>query len=164
MRYVRKTRIRKSRQHGHWMVFHGTGYSQAHPTFPEALNDAIQERARLERAMAHLWRKVPGGYVKDLSPTVLPSKPKKNVATTSQNQTIGYREAVRIRDGRICHYCGKKGNTLDHVVPQSKGGPNKVDNLVMACSKCNGDKGDSRGSCLCDFCCLAWQTYGWTLF
>jgi 5-methylcytosine-specific restriction endonuclease McrA len=32
--------------------------------------------------------------------------------------------------------------TLDHVIPLSKGGPNKRENIVLACGKCNRDKGD----------------------
>jgi len=32
--------------------------------------------------------------------------------------------------------------TLDHVIPRSKGGPDSWENLVTACHKCNGRKGD----------------------
>ena len=32
--------------------------------------------------------------------------------------------------------------TLDHVIPQSKGGPNTWNNLVTACKSCNGEKAD----------------------
>jgi 5-methylcytosine-specific restriction endonuclease McrA len=42
-------------------------------------------------------------------------------------------------------YCGcenRKTLTLDHVIPQSKGGPNKWGNLVTACKKCNNEKAD----------------------
>lgn len=46
------------------------------------------------------------------------------------------------RDGSKCGYCGKKATTLDHIVPQSKGGGNTWDNLVAACHKCNNSKAD----------------------
>ncbi len=47
------------------------------------------------------------------------------------------------RDGYKCVYCGSKNNlTLDHVVPQSKGGKDSWDNLVTACKRCNAEKGD----------------------
>jgi 5-methylcytosine-specific restriction endonuclease McrA len=55
------------------------------------------------------------------------------------------------RDGaRGCAYCGRKANQLkpresmtrDHVFPKSRGGTDTWDNSVMACSKCNGAKGD----------------------
>ena len=42
-------------------------------------------------------------------------------------------------------YCGcsdKRTLTLDHVIPQSKGGPNTWANLVTACKSCNGEKAD----------------------
>jgi len=55
------------------------------------------------------------------------------------------RENIYKRDNFECVYCGqttKKLLTLDHVIPQSKGGPNAWDNLVTACKKCNGEKAD----------------------
>ena len=53
------------------------------------------------------------------------------------------RENIYKRDDYECVYCGKgerKNLTLDHVIPQSKGGPNTWDNLVTACKKCNNEK------------------------
>jgi 5-methylcytosine-specific restriction endonuclease McrA len=47
------------------------------------------------------------------------------------------------RDNHQCVYCGEKQKsllTLDHVYPQSKGGPNTWSNLVTACKKCNNEK------------------------
>jgi 5-methylcytosine-specific restriction endonuclease McrA len=55
------------------------------------------------------------------------------------------RENVFKRDGNECVYCGDtnyKTLTIDHVIPQSKGGGNTWDNLVTACRKCNGEKAD----------------------
>jgi len=55
------------------------------------------------------------------------------------------RQNIFKRDAYTCAYCGdtnRKSLTLDHVLPQSKGGPNTWDNLVTACKKCNGEKGD----------------------
>lgn len=49
------------------------------------------------------------------------------------------------RDGHECVYC-RDGNrkilTLDHVIPRAKGGKDTWENLVTACSKCNGEKSD----------------------
>lgn len=53
------------------------------------------------------------------------------------------RENIYKRDNHQCVYCGhgnKKNLTLDHVVPQSKGGKDAWDNLVTACKQCNSDK------------------------
>lgn len=40
-----------------------------------------------------------------------------------------------------CVYCGAKRDlTIDHVVPESRGGTDEVSNLVVACRSCNGRK------------------------
>ena len=57
------------------------------------------------------------------------------------------RRGVLKRDGHTCGYCGKTANSVDHVVPRSKGGPNTWLNTVAACTSgrrggCNGRKGN----------------------
>lgn len=53
------------------------------------------------------------------------------------------RENIYKRDNYECVYCGSnKHLTLDHVVPQSKGGRDSWDNLVTACRTCNAEKRD----------------------
>ncbi len=51
---------------------------------------------------------------------------------------------VFLRDKFICQYCNKKfvANelTFDHVIPRSKGGRSRWDNVVTACSPCNFKK------------------------
>ncbi len=55
---------------------------------------------------------------------------------------VNRREVLR-RDNHICQYCGSTRRlTIDHVIPRSKGGPHTWDNVVAACEKCNGAKGD----------------------
>lgn len=44
---------------------------------------------------------------------------------------------VRRRDNYVCQWCGEFGSTVDHVVPESLGGPTKPGNLVCACEECN---------------------------
>lgn len=48
------------------------------------------------------------------------------------------------RDGHICQYCGKGSGqmTIDHVMPQSRGGKGGWLNSVLACFPCNSRKGD----------------------
>ena len=36
-----------------------------------------------------------------------------------------------------CAYCGDEANTVDHVIPQSRGGTDDPMNLVAACKTCN---------------------------
>lgn len=46
----------------------------------------------------------------------------------------------------LCWYCKEftvsTKSTIDHVVPQSKGGTDAYDNVVMACRPCNTRKAD----------------------
>lgn len=51
------------------------------------------------------------------------------------------------RDGYRCRYCGAKGvpMALDHVFPESRGGPTIRENLVTACEPCNRAKRDRLG-------------------
>ncbi|PRZ41212.1 HNH endonuclease [Antricoccus suffuscus] len=52
------------------------------------------------------------------------------------------RKGVLRRDGHRCAYCGRQANTIDHVVPRSRGGAMSWKNLVAACRTCNGAKGN----------------------
>lgn len=51
------------------------------------------------------------------------------------------RRAVLFRDARRCQYCGRDADSIDHVVPRSRGGSNSWDNVVAACRRCNLAKG-----------------------
>jgi 5-methylcytosine-specific restriction endonuclease McrA len=52
------------------------------------------------------------------------------------------RRAIFARDGGRCAYCAGPAETIDHVVPRSKGGRHTWENVVAACAKCNHTKGD----------------------
>jgi 5-methylcytosine-specific restriction endonuclease McrA len=52
------------------------------------------------------------------------------------------RRAVFARDAHRCQYCGGVADSIDHVVPRSKGGPHAWDNVVAACRPCNARKRD----------------------
>lgn len=55
-----------------------------------------------------------------------------------------HRFMVLERDNFACRYCGAKAPDVvlhvDHIVPVSKGGTSKPDNLVTACEACNNGK------------------------
>jgi 5-methylcytosine-specific restriction endonuclease McrA len=52
------------------------------------------------------------------------------------------RERVFERDGYQCVQCHSTENlTLDHIIPWSKGGEDKVSNLRTLCGSCNSSKG-----------------------
>ena len=52
------------------------------------------------------------------------------------------RRAVFARDAGCCQYCGRAAESIDHVVPRSKGGPHTWENVVACCRRCNTYKGD----------------------
>lgn len=52
------------------------------------------------------------------------------------------RRGVFARDGHTCQYCGERAETLDHVVPRSRGGSHCWENVVAACRPCNVHKAD----------------------
>jgi len=39
-----------------------------------------------------------------------------------------------------CAYCTEHADTLDHVLPRSRGGMTVQENLIPACRRCNGAK------------------------
>lgn len=55
------------------------------------------------------------------------------------------RKNIILRDNGRCQYCGRHHRseelTIDHIIPLSKGGGDRWDNVVTACKKCNNKKG-----------------------
>ncbi len=62
-----------------------------------------------------------------------------------QGTLAGYevREYLLEKWGRACAYCGATGVPLEieHIVPRSRGGSNRVSNLTLGCHDCNVRKG-----------------------
>ncbi len=52
------------------------------------------------------------------------------------------RRAVFGRDRHVCQYCGGHAESLDHVLPRSRGGDHTWENVVACCRSCNIRKGD----------------------
>ncbi len=63
-----------------------------------------------------------------------------------QGELQGYeiREYLLEKYRRTCAYCGRSDVSLqvEHIIPSSRGGSDRVSNLTMACSECNQEKGD----------------------
>lgn len=51
-------------------------------------------------------------------------------------------KALVARDHGLCGYCGKPGETMDHIVSRSRGGKDEWENVVLACKPCNNRKAD----------------------
>ncbi len=62
-----------------------------------------------------------------------------------QGELAGYevREYLLEKWGQRCAYCGVTGVPLEveHIIPRSRGGSNRVSNLTLACHSCNETKG-----------------------
>jgi 5-methylcytosine-specific restriction endonuclease McrA len=52
------------------------------------------------------------------------------------------RGALMRRDNYLCGYCGRRAETIDHVVPRSRGGTHTWENCVASCMRCNHSKAD----------------------
>jgi len=52
------------------------------------------------------------------------------------------RRAVFARDDHRCQYCGGRADSIDHVMPRSRGGQHTWENVVAACRPCNLGKRD----------------------
>ena len=81
-------------------------------------------------------------------------KPQKPINPAPSIQNTKYRTAIFKRDNYLCHICGEiteistNSNdsnfpTVDHIIPQSKGGNHYPSNLKTACSKCNKARGNT---------------------
>ena len=75
--------------------------------------------------------------------------PAPSVMRLSRYVRVPYRRAVPMtragvlrRDLRRCAYCGRRADTIDHVVPRSRGGLHSWENCVAACRQCNSRKAD----------------------
>lgn len=66
-----------------------------------------------------------------------------NILFTVYSQTYTtFRKQILQRDKYTCRYCGDFGDTLDHILPISRGGLTSPKNCVTACKICNHDKAD----------------------
>lgn len=67
---------------------------------------------------------------------------------------------------RLCHYCGERARTRDHVVPRSRLERGSlmlgqiIGNTVPACHSCNQRKGTLRVADCCSRCETLWVQYG----
>lgn len=52
------------------------------------------------------------------------------------------RAALMRRDNYRCAYCGHRAETIDHVIPRSRGGKHTWENCVASCMTCNHSKAD----------------------
>ncbi len=52
------------------------------------------------------------------------------------------KDNIFIRDNYICQYCSSSAESIDHIVPKSRGGEHEWKNIVACCKTCNLNKAD----------------------
>lgn len=76
------------------------------------------------------------------------NNPEINGVEYQQGTLFGYevREYLLEKWNRECAYCGKQDAQLEveHIVPKSRGGSDRVSNLTLACHECNQLKGNQN--------------------
>jgi hypothetical protein len=53
-----------------------------------------------------------------------------------------WRQSIHDYTNQRCIYCGNASESIDHVMPRSRGGLSVTENCVPACLACNGHKSD----------------------
>ncbi|THI97926.1 HNH endonuclease [Nocardioides sp.] len=111
-----------------------------------------------QHAVRMLWREVatveeahqaPTGEVRMIGPHPWPKVIRlvRYVAAQWMHRPAGYtRRSVLLRDRHRCAYCDGRATTVDHIVPQSRGGSWSWLNTVAACERCNSRKGNRTPS------------------
>lgn len=62
-------------------------------------------------------------------------------ATSSAEAKRMWRQSIKDKWEHKCAYCGSdKTPTLDHIIPQSKGGADNTRNVLCCCRSCNNSK------------------------
>ncbi|XP_071710555.1 uncharacterized protein [Rutidosis leptorrhynchoides] len=75
-------------------------------------------------------------------PAVLRVQHMLHVVKRTRHISMLSRKNILTRDNFSCQYCSSTENlTIDHVLPMSRGGEWKWENLVTACLSCNSRKG-----------------------
>ena len=55
-----------------------------------------------------------------------------------------WRKSIHKYTKKSCIYCGNASESIDHILPRSKGGLSITENCVPACLACNGDKSNNE--------------------
>ena len=75
-------------------------------------------------------------------PTPLVIRLRYVVKVPYHRRTTLSRRAVFARDDHRCQYCGGHADSIDHVLPRSRGGTHEWENVAAACRPCNLRKRD----------------------
>ena len=100
-----------------------------------------------EAYLIHRWGDGYGGFMIEKFKEIVQEEvgaPESARARYSKKKKIPYetRRKVFERDKyRCCHCGGYEDLTIDHIVPESKGGAHEIGNFQTLCRSCNSKKG-----------------------
>ena len=105
--------------------------------------DTSKEAARKKKARQsspEVFRERNKKYAQS-NPEMIRAKAQRRRANIAKNKTFSIsKKELLFMYSANCFYCSNKAQTLDHVVPISRGGSHGVGNLVPACNHCNFSK------------------------
>ena len=131
----------------HEVLVLSTGYEPLFKTcWKRAISAVLSGRAEIVEKHESLWIGTSSGRIE------CPTKVRFTtgfIAAKLKNKDFASRrptkKALWDRDFGSCQYCGVNvtisNATIDHIVPKTRGGGHTWENLVIACTKCNGKKG-----------------------
>lgn len=107
--------------------------------FKRAIVLALEEKVDVLEETEFLWR---SGKLELFAPSVIRLRSFQKIPFKVRAPLT--RRALIARDNHECQFvgCSRKGTTIDHVHPTSKGGLNEWENVVAACKACNARKAD----------------------
>ncbi len=142
-------RNRRSRLRRRPARFSNRGNSRSDGWLPPSIRSLVDDTETLVQTMCRLYpiKHIRVEYLR--FDTQLMQNPDIKGAEYQHGTLQGWqvRHYILHRDHWQCQYCGRTGTktrplTLDHVIPESMGGPTVVRNLVAACRQCNTKKND----------------------
>ena len=121
-------------------------YRQRAKDWARAHKDLIAERDRKRYAREKEARIARAAQWKKDNPFSVKQCDQKRRAILQGAAGYNYTTAEHIKArfemwGGMCYMCGKPANSVDHVIPISKGGAHFPANLRPACISCNSSKG-----------------------
>lgn len=119
------------------LILNGSYEPIAIASVKRAIKLLVKERAVVEEKRD---REIYPGF---FMPSVIRLKTYRHIPIRT---SIVTRKNIYQRDNYTCQYCGEyntgRGLTLDHIVPESRGGKSSFENLVACCVSCNRRKAD----------------------
>ena len=140
-------RARRYRLRNRPARFNNRANARAEGWLPPSIRSLVEDTEVLVQTMLRLYpiRQLRAEYLR--FDTQLMQNPDIKGAEYQQGTLQGWqlRNYILHRDSWQCQYCDQPSAknhplTLDHVIPESKGGPTVVGNLVAACQPCNTQK------------------------